>query len=71
MEQLQNASYDQGGQNFGDGGGGHVIKMRGMPFSATEQDIIDFLEGRGNLVFSKLFGMLEREFPGSRLWFQN
>jgi len=45
VEQLQNASYDQGGQNFGDGGGGHVIKMRGMPFSATEQDIIDFLEG--------------------------
>merc|ERR1719434_502025 len=49
VEQLRNAG-DGGGQGGGQGYGGgdsssHVLKMRGMPFSATEQDVVDFLEG--------------------------
>ena len=50
VEQLQNAGGGGGhggGQGYGGGdSSSHVLKMRGMPFSATEQDVVDFLEGR-------------------------
>lgn len=46
IEELDNVRYEnQACQQYSDDSNQSILKMRGLPFSATEQDIIDFFEG--------------------------